>query len=151
MRVILIFRSNSDREVSESEKVRELQTRLHQHLLFCACSCSLSLVGPLCLSLSPSQEEEALDGDPGLMFIFADDVTVGACLGAAGCPVAVAAAVPPPTHTACLKQWVTAIVLAEVTCAAREVTPDIVLVRGDLHSQGSHARYPTDKGISCTF
>ena len=130
MRVILIFRSDNDREVSprettQREKVRELQTRLHQHLILCACSRSLSLVGLLSLS----QLEEALDADPGFIFILNNDAAIGACLGAAGCPVAVAAAVPPPSNTDRLAQWIKSIVMAEVTCVARDITPDIVLVR----------------------
>ena len=128
MRVILIFRSDDDREVREvtqREKVRELQTRLHQHLILCACSRSLSLVGLLSLS----QLDEALDADPGFIFILNDDAVIGACLGAPGCPVAVAAAVPPPSNTDRLAQWIRSIIMAEVTCVAQEVTPDILLVR----------------------
>ena len=81
-------------------------------------------------SLSSSQMEEvASTGDPGFIFFFFDEVRVGACLAAAGCPVPPPAAAPPPTNVNRLAEWISGLVVANCNCTAGEITPTIALVR----------------------
>ena len=87
---------------------------------------------PLCLSLSLSQIEVALGGDPGFIFILDNDPAVGACLTVAGCPVpalGVAPGAPPPTNIDRLSAWLRTLVVAECNCTAAVITPEIPLVR----------------------
>ena len=133
IRVILIFRSHT-REKTEHEKVRELHTRLHQHLIFClycACSLSLCLVVPLLLTDGRSFKRRR----SWLHLYLSWWCSCWSLLGSRGMSRA-ATARSPPTHQHSSISWLA-------------ICPRCGKLQ--LYSGWDNPQYCTGKGISCTF
>ena len=80
------FSNQNDRQPTESESVKKLQTKPHQHLLVIVPALFPCLVVPLSVPL-PLTDGRNLGWGPRFIFIIYNDARVGACLTAAGCPV----------------------------------------------------------------